>query len=383
MPDKPISVLCFKPADRSVYYCQWLDPESGRKRTRSTGHKIQRKAEQYRGDLERELNAGVALAGRRTTWADFRKRVERDFLPEKRPLSRVSYATALNVVEETLSPLLVTAIDAEAIDRFKAALRARDVKDTTIASYLRMLKAVLRWGHKRRLIAAVPNFDMPRNVTIAGGRPITDAEFQTMLKAVAGVVGKRRAEAFKLFLRGLWASGLRISEAYLLSWDDPTLPRVDIDRPKPLLFIPGEHQKNGKDSVTPIVPEFLQVLQETKPEDRTGPVFKLPSEVRDARPKLDTIKRLVSDIGAAAAVEVNPATKATVTAHDLRRTFCHRWAQRVLPQVLTVLARHADIRTTLTYYAAADAMMTFDAIHEALAANKTANTPTAEVASAA
>jgi integrase len=38
------------------------------------------------------------------------------------------------------------------------------------------------------------------------------------------------------------------------------------------------------------------------------------------------------------------------SAHDFRRSFCFRWALRVVPAVLKVLARHESISTTEKYY---------------------------------
>ena len=37
-------------------------------------------------------------------------------------------------------------------------------------------------------------------------------------------------------------------------------------------------------------------------------------------------------------------------AHDLRRSFCSRWARKVTTAVLQKLARHANISTTMTFY---------------------------------
>lgn len=86
-----------------------------------------------------------------------------------------TYESALRAVNEFLNPLLVSAIDAEAIDKLKSQLRTKGAKgkplrDTTIASYLRALKAVLRWGHSRKLIATVPRIEMPKDTKVAGGR---------------------------------------------------------------------------------------------------------------------------------------------------------------------------------------------------------------------
>ena len=84
------------------------------------------------------------------------------------------------------------------------------------------------------------------------------------------------------------------------------------------------------------------------------------------RLKEDAAGRAVADIGRAAGVVVKGAK--TATAHDLRRSFCFRWAQRVLPQHLRVPARHRGIDPTLKYDAEADAGLTADAVATAVAA---------------
>ncbi len=38
------------------------------------------------------------------------------------------------------------------------------------------------------------------------------------------------------------------------------------------------------------------------------------------------------------------------SAHDFRRSFCFRWALRVVPLVLKELARHESVATTEKYY---------------------------------
>lgn len=278
--------------------------------------------------------------------------------------------------------MLVSGVDAEAIDRFKAKLREKDLKgkpvrEATVGSYLRSIRAVLRWGHRRGFVRAVPTIEMPRDTRVAGRRPITPDEFAKVLAAVPSVVGDERAPSWVYLLRGLWASGLRIGEAASLTWDDPALPRVDIDRARPMLIIPAAHQKGARDTITPIVPELLAVLRETPAEARTGFVFNPRQAKRKSRPQVDARISTIVKIGRGIRGADPRDREGYVSAHDLRPSFCYRWAQRVLPQVLKNLARHRDAKTTLTYYAAADAAMTFDAVYEAVVVNpaiKLANT---------
>lgn len=53
------------------------------------------------------------------------------------------------------------------------------------------------------------------------------------------------------------------------------------------------------------------------------------------------------------------------SAHDLRRSFGHRWALRVQPIVLQQLMRHESIETTMTYYVTQDAEAVADVLWEA------------------
>jgi hypothetical protein len=49
------------------------------------------------------------------------------------------------------------------------------------------------------------------------------------------------------------------------------------------------------------------------------------------------------------------------SAHDLRRSFGERWAERVLPKVLMELMRHESIGTTMRFYVGQNAQRTADA----------------------
>ena len=62
------------------------------------------------------------------------------------------------------------------------------------------------------------------------------------------------------------------------------------------------------------------------------------------------VGKLITRIGKAARIIVNPADGKTASAHDLRRTFGTRWAKRVMPAVLRKLMRHASVETTMGYY---------------------------------
>lgn len=82
------------------------------------------------------------------------------------------------------------------------------------------------------------------------------------------------------------------------------------------------------------------------------------------------MSRLVSQIGERAGVKVDerlPRGKSGKTAqkvpvwasaHDLRRAFGYRWAQRVMPMVLKELMRHQSVTTTERFYVGVNAQQT-------------------------
>ncbi len=81
--------------------------------------------------------------------------------------------------------------------------------------------------------------------------------------------------------------------------------------------------------------------------------------------------RIISAIGKASGVKVNETTskgKAVVkfaSAHDLRRAFGTRWAQRIMPVDLQQLMRHETIETTMAFYVGQNANETAERLYRA------------------
>ena len=62
------------------------------------------------------------------------------------------------------------------------------------------------------------------------------------------------------------------------------------------------------------------------------------------------VGRAISEIGKRAKIVVNKAEGKFASAHDLRRSFGTRWAERLKPATLQLLMRHRSIETTMKYY---------------------------------
>jgi integrase len=153
--------------------------------------------------------------------------------------------------------------------------------------------------------------------------------------------------------------------------------------------IQAEADKGNKYRLLPMAPEFAETLQATPRAARTGFVFN-PLMRRDhGKPRrTDTVSSIIVEIGRKAGVKVSERRGKVkhASAHDLRRAFGTRWAQRVMPPVLQQLMRHESIQTTMTFYVERDAETTADAVWSAFA-NTFANsgpaqekTPSVEVA---
>lgn len=170
----------------------------------------------------------------------------------------------------------------------------------------------------------------------------------------AAKIDSEIVESWRHYLRGLWCSGLRFTESLNLWWDRDDKLCIDLTGKYPMLRIPAEHEKDHRDRVLPIVPEFAEFLRETPVDDRTGRVFNPRAmKVHAAYLTAQRVSVLGVKIGTAAIVKVNTDAKGKIkyaSCHDLRRSFGERWALKVMPQVLMELMRHESIDTTMKYY---------------------------------
>lgn len=266
------------------------------------------------------------------------------------------------------------------IDRFKSFANPENVKDVT-ASKVRLWIASLRvgkkavadttiksyWGHLSAFLSiavddgildSVPRVRLPKVGKRMKGRAFTLEEFERIKMAVDSEK-RRRPDEWKWSLDGLWASGLRISEAYRITWH-PSDFYVDMDQKHPSYVILGD-QKNKKHQRLPIVPEFAQMLKDVPKRKRHGRIFSFPSQKENEQLSFTQAKRVIATLGRKANV-ITTGSK-TATAHDFRRSFGTRLAMKVMPQVLQKLMRHSDINTTMTFYAHLDSDLIIESLY--------------------
>jgi integrase len=336
---------------------RYVDPITGQQRARSTGTRIRREAERLAAKWEAELRSGKYQAPSKTTWSDFRERYEQEKGAALAANTLNATITAFNHLERLINPEKLASLTSSVLSQFQAKLRQEGMKDTTIATHLRHLRAALSWAKSVALLPKVPEVHMPRRArgqTLMRGRPVTLAEFNAMLASVKQVRPTDSA-AWIHHLNGLWLSGLRLDESLQLSWDGESSIMIDLTGRHPRFRIYAEAEKGRQDRLLPMTPDFAEFVRKTPAKARVGPVFKLHGVRTGEQMTSARAGRIISEIGEAAGVLVNKAECKYASAHDLRRSFGTRWAARVKPATLQLLMRHKSIETTMKYYVSQDA----------------------------
>ena len=408
-----IRVYVIAKKGKKSLYMRYKDPVTGRQTARSTGAQRRKEAERIAAKWEAELREGRYASPLKTTWAELVDKYSAEYLAGLSEGTNSKVEALFSVVEEFMNPseLRLAKINARWVSQFRSELRKSGREESTIDGHCRHLKAMLRWGKAQGMLTNVPHIDMSKRVKgqkLMKGRPVTAEEFDRMLAKVTSVVAspdskrrtktiikcvrssdpvarerlyaqinelatsiRRTAESWAFLLRGLWWSGLRLSEALALSWDefaDGLI--VDTSEKYVTIAIPADQEKGGKNRVYPVSPEFAEMLLSVPSIDRTGFVFNpIPSRILkgNQRAGQDLCCRTIGSVGEAAGVVVDRKGDKTVfaSAHDLRRSFGLRWSRRVMPPVLKELMRHESIETTMKFYVGQDAQSTAAELHRA------------------
>lgn len=363
---------------RKFLTLQYVDPVTGKRKSKSSKSATRKEAEKQAVVWQTELRNGLYKPPSKLTWAEFRQMFERQHLSEVRESSAARVRSTLNFIEDQMCPQRISQINEQWVARFKE--KAKDGRAVeTVNADLRNIKTAMNWAKTQKLISEVPvikQIKKGKSSKRMKGRPITKEEFERMLASTEKVsaIGPKRAGEWKQFLNGLWWSGLRLSEAVHLTWDEwADGIRIQIAENYVFLLISAEDEKGGKDRVYPVAPEFAEMLLSVPESHRSGHVFALPQR-GGQRPAATEVSRKVGLIGEKAQVKVNEVIKAGDTeltvkyasSHDLRRAFGVRWSRRIFPAELMELMRHENIETTMKYYVGHQAELTARKLYEAV-----------------
>lgn len=362
-------------AGRRSLVVRWFDERRGLWREKALGVTRRREAEKIAAEAIRLEQASDLMA---PTWDALRAKYETERGPFIGKFSQVK--SAFNRFEEICDPSTLAAITPGMYSRFEAGLRLKGLAEASILTYMKAIRTIINWAVELELLDRAPRMKLPRQarVKIMKGRPITGEEFDRLLAAATGKDADHRDRSTVPLLRGLYLSGLRLEEALRLWWDREDMIHVDnLDGRRPVLHIPaGSLQKNGKETYSPLTPDFVAFLRETPSQERQGAVFNVlgikcdkATGQRKVNRSPDYVGRIISGLGERAKILVD-RDRATgdikwASAHDLRRSFGDRWSQRVMPVTLKEMMRHAAIETTMKYYVGRSAEMTADVIWSA------------------
>jgi integrase len=343
MAEKRIHVWVQKFPDRANLVLQWLDPDTGKRKSKSAETADPKEAETKRADHEADLNNGRYLDAGRITWEHFRERFEEEYVGGLRSNTRRNYNDTLNLFERLGCPKNLRGITPRTLSAFVAAMRREPtrgrigMKPGTMKVRLQFLRTALLWAVGQNMLAKCPAFPkvlVPEKLP----QPVPVESFE---RIYARAEGDPQMQAY--LLTG-WLAGLRLAEAYNLEWGETAkAPYVDLDRDR--IVLPAEIVKGKTDQWVPLDPELRKLLLALPRHGKK--VFRFLSK-KTGRPIA---------AGAMSDRVVRLARKAGVrlTMHTLRKGFGCRYAGKVPAQVLQKLMRHRNIKTTMDYYANVDA----------------------------
>lgn len=331
---------------RAPWSVGWLDPETGKRRSKRIGQKTAAKL--YCRRLEGEVAAGTYNAPTRKTWGVFRTDYEKNVLSRSGEKSQVAAKAALDTFERLIKPGKISAIRTETIDDFVAKRRKetygpdkRPLSVATINKELRYVRAALRKATEWRMLPQAPRVKMlkePKKLATF----VSPEEFSLLYDACEtatrpGVVPNvSPCQWWRALLMFGYMTGWRISAILSLRWDDVNLERgTALSR--------AEDNKGKRDVLTPLHPTIVEELQGVSGSFGDY-VFPWSGPRRALWREFIRIQK---------AAGVSPTEKPHYGFHDLRRGFATMNAQRLTAVALQQQMQHTDYRTTQGYIAIA------------------------------
>lgn len=331
--------------DREHLVLQWIDPDTGKRKSKSAETSYRPMAEAKARELEYELNHGLYQEASNMPWEKFRGLFEAEFVSGRRPGTQENYRDTFSVFERLCNVTSLRNVTARTISAFVGALRKEGgryggpMQESTIKVRLQFLHTALAWAAKQKLIPECPAFPSIRPPK-RKPQPVPVESFERLLD-------KAPDEMWRTFLLTGWRAGLRLNEACSLEWEETdTAPYIDLDRDR--IVFPAGFVKAVEDQWVPLDRELREALLALPRHGRK--VFRFVECREDKRKgqilKPTSVGRHITRLARQAGVKL--------TMKSLRRGFGCYWASRVPAQVLQRLMRHSNIRITMDYYANVD-----------------------------
>ena len=371
MAERRVTVWVQRFKDRPTLMLQWLDPETGKRKSRSAGTADEKNAEKARADLEYELNNGLYKEASRMSWERFREAFEVEYLPNLRPGTQESYRVVLDSFENLCSPKSVRSVTERTVSAYVAGMRKAPVRGKavpgldpyTIHVRLRFLHGVLSWAVNQKLIPAVPRFPTVKYPK-KKPQPVPAESFERLL------LKTENDPQMHAFVLCGWLAGLRLSEAFSLEWeatDEAPYLALACNR----IILPAGFVKAVEDQWLPLDPVLRQALEALPRQGKK--VFRFTDGRAWSKDNPATDRLVTVDAVAQRIVRLARKAGVKLTMKELRRGFGCRYAGKVSAHVLQRLMRHSDLRITMDYYENID-----QAVEEAVLGpqrNTSGNTP--------
>ena len=123
MSEKRVTVWVQRFKDHPHLVLQWIDPNTGRRKSKSAKTADDKEADQARADHEYELNNGRYQEASRMTWERFRELFEAEFVASRRENTRRNYSVMMNLFEKFCQPKALRSISERTVSAFAAGLR--------------------------------------------------------------------------------------------------------------------------------------------------------------------------------------------------------------------------------------------------------------------
>ncbi len=334
--NKRVTVWVQKFKDREHLMLQWIDPDTGKRKSKSAETSNRIMAEVKAQELEYEINHGMYQEASNMPWEKFRELFETEHVSGLRPGTAKQYRNTFNAFERLCGPATLRSISTRTVSVFVGQLRRQagqkgTMQELTIKTKLQYLKKAFVWAVSQKLLTEVPEFPKVRPPK-RRPQPVPQELFERLLD-------KATDEYVRMFLLFGWLAGLRLNEACSLEWEEADkAPYLDLAGDR--IVFPAGFVKAREDQWVPLDPELREGLLRLPRHGRK--VFQYKGRECQPRTMENVIARLAEQAG------VN------LTMRSLRRGFGCYWARRVSAQVLQKLMRHSDIAITMDYYANVD-----------------------------
>jgi hypothetical protein len=212
MADKRITVYVLQQGDRPFLKLEYVDPDTGCRRSKSAKTADPKDAEKARADWEYELNHGLHQEPSKMPWERFREIYEEEKLAGVREATRKKAGYVFDKFEELAHPRALGKITERTLSRYSVQLRENGFKAATIQGHLAYLRAALRWAADQKFIQVAPKVTMPKVPKKTTVRKIVTEEFERLLAVSPD-------DAWTAFLQTAWYTGMRRNEMLDLTWD--------------------------------------------------------------------------------------------------------------------------------------------------------------------